>query len=368
MRLSHWDFRPKQRRKYVAAGTADGHNGPRRTALRILLLAAAGGLVYLKYDDFIQSPALQKLRNPDSLWQAARERVRPWLPLGVAKAPPSVPATASEAGRLEWTCASAKRDSCLEAWALPSEMARGAVRAALRKAQTRTGFPELSGFSAVFQRVPQEIAASESWELTRVVLVAGDRTLDWASLPDGTGALRWCAHRAGNPVHCPAESDPRPPVRRFASAELRAERPPVLGLRVAADEAVRPVLPGRILDLPRGPEGWLKVHHGGTLFSYYSGFARLQPGLAAGLPVDEGDTLGFAGPPQSALPASAIPHDPAAPSADTVVVAAIPASSLESHLLLRIEKDGSPVDPQAYLGLTPAVAAAPGDGGVPHVR
>jgi hypothetical protein len=159
----------------------------------------------------------------------------------------------------------------------------------------------------------------------------------------------------------------------------------VLGLRAALDEAVHPVLPGRILEVPQGPDGWLKVHHGGTLFSYYSGLARLRPGLVTGLRVDTEDTLGFAGPLPASLAAppayttsatSAASAASAAttdsPVADTITGAVAgrtpPAPASEGLLLLRIEKDGSPADPRAFLGLDPAMAAGPGEVGDTDVR
>ena len=83
MKLSHRDFRPAKRSRFV------GLPPHRRPALRILLLGAFGILVYYKFDDFLASRAIKALKNPSALLRSAAEAVGWQRP---AKAETSTPA------------------------------------------------------------------------------------------------------------------------------------------------------------------------------------------------------------------------------------------------------------------------------------
>lgn len=63
MKLSHRDFRPQRRSKYVVQPPK------RRPTLRILLLAVFATLVYLKFDSFVSSKVFQTLAHPKVLVQ-----------------------------------------------------------------------------------------------------------------------------------------------------------------------------------------------------------------------------------------------------------------------------------------------------------
>ena len=85
---------------------------------------------------------------------------------------------------------------------------------------------------------------------------------------------------------------------------------------------VRPILRGRVVDLPAPGDSahWLKLHHGRNLFSYYRGVARLDSAVRVGAMLDPGATLGWAAPESAAVD-------------------------------LRLEAEGRPLDPLAFLGL-----------------
>jgi hypothetical protein len=66
--------------------------------------------------------------------------------------------------------------------------------------------------------------------------------------------------------------------------------------------------------------GWLELHHGRNLFSFYRGLARVGSSVRAGAMVEPGDTLGWM-------------------------------AGDSARLELRIESAGKIVDPLAFLGL-----------------
>lgn len=378
MRLSHRDFRPKKRRKYVLPGSVEDRSGPsrKRLTLRILLLAAFGILVYLKYDDFIQSPLIKRLREPQQLWKDA---VRNFREPAVREPATALPQISPDSVFMLWSCASAKSDSCLDAWAGMDAGDKGSIRALLWKARLRMKLPEPSSFAAGFRGNPAAVpetgtaqdSASEAaeaageaparpWRLDRIRFQAGPGSLDLESLRDSAGGERWCLRstpptadpdillegRSAATLTCLDEPRPKPPLRLFSDPELHPERPPVLSFRTGSGEAFHPILPGKVMGLPSGEKGWLKVYHGRNLFSYYSGFAGIGKDLDPGALVGVGDTLGFAG------------------DADTA--AAMPGGAARTGTLrLRIEKDGSPIDPLAFLGLEPAPVS---DSAVTHAR
>lgn len=346
MRLSHWDFRPRRRRKYVTPGSGDGPSGPARgrPTLRILLLAAFGLLVYLKYDDFIRSPLIQGLREPEKLWRETVARLREPEPSAPSAA--ALPQVSPDSTRWEWRCASPDQDSCLSAWTGLDSAQRGSLRAALLKVRLGFGVPEPSAFSALFHRPPAGSLASVPFQEPSLAPADGEAAglrlvgLDLESeggrlravwSVDSLGRGRWCEglprSRAGG-MPCLEPAPPQPPLRPAPAAALETVRPPVLAFAVPGRAPVHPVLPGRVVSPGVAGAGWIKLHHGGGLFSYYSGLDSLRAGLRAGDRVSPEDTLGFA-----AAADSARPEGP------------------DGRLRLRIERGGSPVDPLAFLGL-----------------
>jgi hypothetical protein len=342
VRLSHWDFRPKRRSRFVAVGSAAGRSGSlwKRPGLRIFVLGAFGVLVYLKYDDFVQSALLQSLNRPGELWKTGVEKVRS----RIAPPPPAQYRGAYSADSLarEWSCTASEGISCISLWSGLEEEEKGRIRAMVGKARLAWGAPETSGVSALFRRfspmssregsLPLESAEMSSredgkpWRLSRIRLdwPQGGLTVAPYIHPDGTERL--CRVQSGMRGDCLGIRRPRPPLKVSQSPAPSLERPPTLDFAAPAGEIVHPILPGRVAALPADSDGWLKLHHGGSLFSYYAGLEHAGTGLDVGAPVRADDTLGRARVPDSS--------------------AAAPIT-----LRLRIERDGSPVDPVAFLGL-----------------
>jgi hypothetical protein len=97
---------------------------------------------------------------------------------------------------------------------------------------------------------------------------------------------------------------------------------PVAGFSAVNGAGVRPILRGQVVSVPPQGDtaGWLELHHGRNLFSFYRGLARLDTSVRAGAIVEPGDTLGWMG-------------------------------GDASRLELRIESAGKSLDPLAFLGL-----------------
>lgn len=369
MRLSHWDFRPKKRRKYVVAGSVEDRSAPprKRLTLRILLLVTFGVLVYWKYDSFIRSPLAQTLLHPESLWRKTTDL----LSIPTAATSVATPAeTSADSLWMRWTCASPKQDSCVEAWIGLESAEKGRLRALLWKTRLRGNLPEPDSFSVAYRRNsrviddPEASAAEEaeadlatvaSWRLDHVKLAAGGRTLTLSSPVKDAGTESFCAREDRAPGDsiflCLDMPAPQPPLAQANQPRLIQERPPVISFLPVGNRPVHPVLPGMVTDLPTAGGGWLKVHHGGTLFSYYSGFTVLSPGMQAGSQVDIGDTLGFAGSPDSAAASATEGISIDIAETDTGRPSSNFGKRAMDGLQLRIERDGSPVDPLAFLGL-----------------
>lgn len=322
----------------------------KRPTIRILLLAAFGLLVYLKYDAFIQSSLIKSLRQPEQLWKSVASRFRKTPEPVSALAGPMV---SSDSTLLQWRCASPGSDSCLDAWSGLDAGNKGLVRALIWKTRLQLDLPEFSSFTTDFRRNPPASPGTDSageipegmgespenpLRLHAIRFLAGSRTLRLESRGDSAGGETWCVAPedlgAGFKPACLVDPAPKPPLRLFEEPELRQERPPVLSFHTGSGEAFHPVLPGKVMNLPSGEGDWLKIYHGQLLFSYYSGYADISRGLRVGALVGIEDTLGFAR------------------RTDTSGTAGIAEGTPRAGALrLRIEKDGSPVDPLAFLGL-----------------
>jgi hypothetical protein len=346
VKLSHRDFRPQRRLKYVAQPPK------RRPTLRILLLAAIGLAVYLKYDTVVTSRTFQNLRNnSEALFQGL-----------VNKGSDSLSANASDAGlrwsrdsaSLEAICSSPKVDSCLEQWRGLGKETVGSLNAFLRKAFAQWDADAGGGFLARFRRVPNESDplapgnAGTLLEMDRLELRGAKGTVVLERNPE-KNAL--CAEG-----RCLDELSPRAPFANFRQAAfpLRSDtqeaRIPAAAFIPLGDAAAGPVLSGRVVgvsalaqaDSIPAPTGtaipdsaaetpgalaslrqWVKIYHGRNIFSYYRGFAELHGDLRPGKVVNTGDTLGL------------VPG-----KGDSLGV-----------LELRIEQNGLMVDPYAFLGL-----------------
>jgi hypothetical protein len=325
VKLSHRDFRPPRRSKYVTRPPK------RRPTLRILLLGLLGLAVYLKFDAVARLPFWKTFRHPGE-WLSARMH-----PPAPAPAPsPALLAWESDSSRVKADCPG-EASSCLGPGFPLGPEAAGQVREILGKAEAQWETRAQAGFSALFARAPDFPPSEPHWELTRLETRGPGRSV-LEKDPSRGGAF--CAEG-----RCLDEIRPRAPLSAFASARERslpvessdpglpAAPAPAVRFAAANGAGVVPVLRGRIVALPAAGDtaGWIKVHHGRNLFSYYRGLARLGSSVRAGAMLDPGDTLGW------------VAGDSAA-------------------LELRIESDGIALDPLAFLGLP----SAPGEPA--HVR
>lgn len=317
--------------------------------MRILLLGAFGILVYLKYDDFVRSPFIQGLREPEKLWRETMARF-----LAPEEAPPpaaALPQISPDSARWEWRCASPDQDSCLSAWVGLDSAQRGSLRAALLKVRLGFGIPEPKAFSALFQRPfpPMPIygdrggpalgPADEDERILRLValdLEAEGKRMRATWWSDSLGQGRWCdGPPRSQGTACLEPATPQPPLRPAPAATLEPVRPPVLAFAISGRSPVHPVLTGRVVSPAAIGGGWIKLHHGGGLFSYYSGLDSVRMGIRSGDRVTADDTLGFVSAADTARP-----------------------EGPDGLLRLRIERDGTPVDPMAFLGLAVDSAGA----------
>jgi hypothetical protein len=320
VKISHRDFRPPRRSKYVTQPLK------RRPTLRILLLAAIGIAVYFKFDSIVSSKPVRKLSGPGSPFAGLLRMNR-----GPAESAP-VPEGAAPAAGLRWSadssileavCEAPRANPCLERWHGLGEEVLGSLRATLAKAGDQWDLRAESGFTAEFRRdSAQDLAgrAECALALERLELRNPHGTVE---IKPGPGGM--CAKE-----RCLDELRPQAPFARFrhagpATARGDSRTPEATFFPVDGAFAAKPILQGRIVRLPSDSSGgWLEVYHGGTLFSYYHGLASLKPGLAAGSMVGPEDTLGMM-------------------AAD---------SDTSSGLDVKIEKDGLMVDPIGFIGLT----------------
>jgi hypothetical protein len=303
VRLSHRDFRPAKRSKYVAAPPR------KRPTLRILLLIAFGILVYLKFDSFVKSKALQSFRGPEKIWQSLRERFAPMRP-----PPAALQATFDSASsRTRLDCVSPRFDECLAEWKTTEED-RGRARSLIRRASHAAGITRPDGFSLSVKAAGAEDEDSSFARLESLELRGDGRA--WIIEPSKDG-LGYC-FRGGPCLEAPRVL---PPLAKLEAVDHGDA--PGLWLKASEGWPVLAMLPGRIMEVTGDSlERELEVYHGGTLYCRYGGLSPSQAGPKAGDWVSAGDTLGLI----------------AAPS---------------ERLTLILERDGFPADAAAFLGLPP---------------
>lgn len=316
MKLSHRDFRPARRSKYVA------RLPKRRPTLRILLLGLLALVVYLKFDAVARLPFWKTFRHPGE-WISLQMRQRTPLPPPC----PVVLDWAHDSSHVNAVCPVAASQCLGKGFPLGPEPA-GQVREILGKAEAQWQARAVAGFAAGFAR-SQDLASSEPrWELERLEL-RGDAKPMVLEKDPARGEAGFCANG-----RCLDDLHPHAPVAgvRSMRVTILPGPSPDSGLPVSAVPAalfsaangtcVLPILRGRIVAVPAESDttGWLKLHHGRNLFSYYRGLARMGAAVRAGAMLEPGDTLGW------------IAGDSAA-------------------VELRIEAGGMALDPLAFLGL-----------------
>jgi hypothetical protein len=366
VKLTHRDFRPLRRSKYVAQPLK------RRPTLRILLLAALGIIVYLKYDTVVRSKAFKSLSEPAKLWHALLHEDGA-LPLPVV----------SGAG-LKWSPDSAFLDAecdgsaagCLESWKSLGREPVGTLRAVMEKARIQWNAGAENGFSAKYARIAHAGEPADGMppdlELIRVEL-RGARGAVTLERSDAERSSAFCMggegddggeggkrgkdskdHKGGNGGEGDKCLDERRTQLPFARTRIGIPSPgpdsggvdgsgaPGMGDEEAmggehgrvmrifslAGPAAKPVLAGRVVAVPDSliDNPWVKIYHGENTFSWYRGFSSLRSGIVPGALIGTDDTLGFV-----------------AMRGDTT-----------EALDVRIEQDGIPADPFGFLGIARA--------------
>jgi hypothetical protein len=316
VKFSHRDFRPPRRSKYV------GRPSKRWPTLRILLLGLFGLAVYLKFDTVAKLPVWKTARHPGAWFSA---RIHPSVTLPPLS--PVVLAWETDSNRVAAECPGAA-PACLDSgFPLGSEPA-GQVRAILAKAASRWQANAVGGFTATFTRVADPAAADSGWSLRRLEIRRTPRDLVLEKDATG-GGNSFCAEG-----RCLDDLSPHTPLTAFIYARawllpaapidpgLPLPETPEAWFSAANGAGVLPILRGQVVSVPPQGDtaGWLELHHGRNLFSFYRGLARLGSSVRAGAMIEPGDTLGWMG-------------------------------GDSARLELRIESAGRPLDPLAFLGL-----------------
>lgn len=319
MKHSHRDFRPPRRSRYVSRPPK------RRPTLRILLLGLLGLAVYLKFDAVVRLPFWKSFRNPGA-WLSARMH-----PATLAPSPsPVVLNWDNDSAHVKAACP-IQPSLCLGAGFPLGPEPAGQVREILGKAEALWDAHANAGFTATFARSRDLASAESHWDLERLELPGAPRPLR-LDRDASRGEAVFCAEG-----RCLDDLRPRMPLAVFRSTrELRLpaettdpglprESAPAVRFQAANGAGVTPILRGRVIAIPAAGDslGWLELHHGRNLFSFYRGIARMGASVRAGALVEPGDTLGW------------IAGDSAA-------------------VELRIESGGRPLDPLAFLGLPAA--------------
>jgi hypothetical protein len=327
VRLSHRDFRPPRRSKYVLRPPK------RRPTLRILLLLAIGLAVYLEFDKLARAPVWRRIGNPRHWLEAVRNEVaaRPAVeipsPVRLAWEPDSSALVAD--------CPAAT--ACLDARFPLGAAAAGEIRELLGKVKAQWDEQPEAGFTAAFSRIRSFVGAEPGLELVRLEF-RGSPALVLDRRRAESGSV-FCAARK-----CLDQREPMSPLEAYSALLRKTSAPdplaaglpsppaPCLGFACPAGANVRAVLRGRVISIPvpGDSSSWLKLHHGGNLFSYYRGLSVVDSAVRVGAMVPAGGLLGR--------------------MAD---------GGGDAALDLRIESQMKPIDPLAFLGLPDAKAEAP---------
>jgi hypothetical protein len=338
VKLTHRDFRPLRRSKYVAQPLK------RRPTLRILVLAALGIAVYLKFDSVVNSKLFQNLRQPRRLVDAMLHQGP------VAAAPAEGLAWSSDSGQVEAECRDTLVTNCLDRWqgSLGPETV-GFLRGVLAKASMQLDVDAAHGIRARFIRAVETAddapdGTAPSLELSRLE-IHGEKESLVLERPAGAAAAKFCDKQ-----RCLDTNPPRMPFARYritekpnpAGGESPASPGAILSLIPLEGSNATPILRGRVVDVPAawGPDQWVKIHHGADVFSFYRGLSALGPAIKPGAMIEYGETLGQ--------------------------VAAIGDSA--GILDVKIEKGGILIDPIEFLGIAPDAVAHASDPETLHAR
>ncbi len=336
MKFSHRDFRPERRLKYVSQPPK------RRPTLRILIFAAIGCIVYLKFDAFMASPFIRKLQASwiSKASPLSAEVLNGKLPTdNSVEVKNSLPVPgvrgrwewAQDSSRFEFTCGSKLVEACFQEDVgeyskllgperLGPELL-GQLRALISKCQSQWDVKPTVGFVARYSTVPTSEGRLAKAELQSLDFEDSQAHVS-LRVVDHEGYVKYCWEGK-----CLDERFVHAPVSSAGSLEKISSPRPEWRYFLVAEESVHPALRGRIVSLPpkNDTSGEVKIYHGGELYTSYIGLTRLAA-VHTGMMVNPKDTLGWTGPGKA--------------GSDKVGAPA---------LILRMENGGMAADPESIL-------------------
>ncbi len=299
MEFSHWDFRPKQRQRFV------GKPGRKVPFLRILLLLALGGTLYWQFDNLISITWITSIRESVSELRAPKPESSP------SQKPGFQSNWSNDSTLLDVNCPDARKSECVKFLDSLHSGLGNSFLALSEKAKRK--IPVSAPYDSVSAsiRFPGDVPGSKPdfpWPLSFTLRGANAREVfslqrfeSGPALPDLKALLTrydYCSVRHG----CLRSREvglPMPKAEIFQISGSPSERVSVRGnpviLRDAESPAVFPALPGKLVDIRAEEHGVfaVKLYHGRGLFTYYGGLSRLHLNVKMGSILASRDTLGF---------------------------------------------------------------------------
>jgi hypothetical protein len=296
----------------------------RRPTLRILLLVVFGILVYLKFDSFLSSRIIQTFAHPKFILEAFSHPT-PSMPTPILALDSNASTNlkwSSDSMQVDLSCGPGPFEICLnEAQRLsPIQFdanVLGRLRALIHKANLQWQIPATAGFLAHFQK-DQEAPEGISGMLLSRLDISDPKAPIVLTAQYKDRATLYCMQE-----RCLDQIFTLPPIDKFTHYDLLSTRPPSLELQSHSGVVFHPVMMGRVVAIDSGSH-ILKIYHGKNIFSSYSGYASLKPGLKVGSQLLREDAVGMVGNLEDSV----------------------------GHLSLLIEKDGLYIDPEDFFGLS----------------
>ncbi len=321
MKLSHRDFRPQKRFKYVAQPSK------RRPTIRILVLVAFGVLVYLKFDSVFSSKIAQSVLHPGRLFTGLKNpsdrlAVTPNVIAGTQTSPnPSLNLRwSTDSLQVDLLCPTDNVKECLRsAQGLDSSLA-GNLRGLIHKVALQWNRTPLKGFSVHFISDTASRDTPIRFALQSLEFMSSEGPLILNRKVTGT-SNQYCSARS-----CLDDLTPQLPIWDFHGLQSTLQHPVGVRYTALAPSVFHPMLAGQVVFIDSQAQR-LKMYHGHNIFSDYAGSIKLSLNLKVGSKVEAQDTLGIAG---------------------------VEGDSL-SGLIFHIEKNGLYLDPRDFIP-TPGLA------------
>ncbi len=299
MEFSKWDFRPRQRQRFVRKP------GRKIPFLRILLLLALGWALYWQFDNLISASWVSRFKV--SLFSL----FSPQLSASPSEVAPLRQDWSPDSTRLDLRCPEAEKARCVIYLDSLHPGLGTALHALHEKIRMKVyGEESISLSSARFRwksRFPGSVrdfpwpvsVTMQCKQATEVFTLKGAESNNAsATLEEFLAQRDYCSPRHGclrerktaMPVRAPKEFKFQP-----AGSELLDRQGISLLIKGEASPTVHSALPGKLVDIRAEENGGFaaKVYHGRSLFTYYGSLSRLHVDLKIGNALEPRDTLGF---------------------------------------------------------------------------